>query len=63
MYVSICPSATILPVSISSFNNILLYDKKQEIAPTDKKTDFFYKGDQYDRKYDERADKNNYRTM
>ena len=42
---------------------ILLYDKKQEIAPTDKKTDFFYKGDQYDRKYDDRADKNNYRTM
>lgn len=42
---------------------ILLYDKKQEINPTDKKTDFFYKGDKYDRKYDDRADKNNYRTM
>lgn len=42
---------------------ILIYDKKQEINPTDTKTDFFYKGDQYDRKYDERADKNNYRTM
>ena len=42
---------------------ILIYDKKQEINPVDKKTDFFYKGNQYDRKYDERADKNNYRTM
>ncbi len=42
---------------------ILLYDKKQEINPVDKKTDFFYKGNQYDRKYDDRADKNNYRTM
>ena len=42
---------------------ILIYDKKQELHPVDKKTDFFYKGDQYDRKYDERADKNNYRTM
>lgn len=42
---------------------ILIYDKKQEINPTDKKTDFFYKGAQYDRKYDDRADKNNYRTM
>ena len=42
---------------------ILLYDKKQEINPTDKKTDFFYKTDTYDRKYDERADRNNYRTM
>ncbi len=42
---------------------ILIYDKKQEINPIDKKTDFFYKGNQYDRKYDDRADKNNYRTM
>ena len=42
---------------------ILIYDKKQELHPVDKKTDFFYKGDQYDRKYDERADKNNYRTL
>ena len=41
---------------------ILVYDKKQEIRPTDKKTDFFYKGEQYDRKYDDRADRNNYRT-
>lgn len=41
---------------------ILLYDKKQEIKPTDKKTDFFYNTDAYDRQYDERADKNNYRT-
>ena len=41
----------------------MIYDKKQEWRPTDKKTDFFYKGDQYDRKYDERADRNNYRTM
>ena len=42
---------------------ILLYDKKQEIKPVDKKTDFFYQNEAYDRKYDERADKNNYRTM
>ena len=31
--------------------------------PTDKKTDWFYKGEKYDRKMDERADKNNYRTL
>ena len=42
---------------------ILIYDKKQEIRPVDKKTDFFYKNEAYDRKYDDRADKNNYRTM
>ncbi len=28
-----------------------------------KKTDWFYKNEQFDRKLDERADKNNYRTM
>lgn len=42
---------------------ILIYDKKQELNPTDSKTDFFYKNEAYDRKYDDRADKNNYRTM
>ena len=42
---------------------ILLAAKKQELKPVDKKTDFFYKNEAYDRKYDERADKNNYRTL
>lgn len=42
---------------------ILLAAKKQELKPVDKKTDFFYQNEAYDRKYDERADKNNYRTM
>ena len=41
----------------------LLVDKGRKINPTDKKTDWFYKNEQYDRKYDERADKNNYRTL
>ena len=31
--------------------------------PTDKKTDWYYGNKEYDRKIDERADKNNYRTM
>ena len=42
---------------------IIAFAKEQEKRPVDKKTDFFYKTDAYDRKYDERADKNNYRTM
>ena len=42
---------------------IIAFAKEQEKRPVDKKTDFFYKTDRYDRKYDERADKNNYRTM
>lgn len=42
---------------------IIAFAKKQEKRPVNKKTDFFYKNESYDRKYDERADKNNYRTM
>jgi len=42
---------------------IIAFAKEQEKRPVDKKTDFFYKTDAYDRKYDERADKNNYRTL
>ena len=41
----------------------LLLDKNRKINPSDKKTDWFYKNKDYDRKLDERADKNNYRTM
>lgn len=42
---------------------IVMFAKQQEKHPVNKKTDFFYKNEEYDRKYDERADKNNYRTM
>lgn len=42
---------------------IIAFAKQQERKPVDKKTDFFYKNEAYDRKYDERADRNNYRTM
>lgn len=41
----------------------LLLDKNRMAHPVDKKTDWFYKNEQYDRKLDERADKNNYRTL
>lgn len=41
----------------------ILLDKTRMKNPTDKKTDWFYKNEQYDRKLDERADKNNYRTL
>lgn len=41
----------------------LLVDKSRKVNPIDKKTDWFYNNEQYDRKLDERADKNNYRTM
>ena len=41
----------------------LLADKNRKAHPKDKKTDWFYKNEQYDRKLDDRADKNNYRTL
>ena len=41
----------------------LLLDKNRKNNPKDKKTDWFYKNEEFDRKLDERADKNNYRTM
>lgn len=41
----------------------LLLDRGRKEHPVDKKTDWFYKNEQYDRKLDDRADKNNYRTM
>ena len=40
-----------------------LADKGRKAHPVDKKTDWFYKNEQFDRKMDERADKNNYRTL
>lgn len=49
-------------IPIATVFDILL-DKNRMAHPTDKKTDWFYKGEKYDRKLDERADKNNYRTM
>jgi len=41
----------------------LLLDKNKQKHGGDKKTDWYYGTDEYDRKLDDRADKNNYRTM
>ena len=41
----------------------MLFDKNRREHPVDKKTDWYYKNKDYDRKYDERADRNNYRTL
>lgn len=40
----------------------LLVDKNRTAHPVDKKTDWFYKNEEFDRKLDERADKNQYRN-
>ena len=41
----------------------IVMDKSRKLNPKDKKTDWFYNNSQYDRKLDERADKNQYRTL
>ena len=41
----------------------LLFDKNRKAHYKDGKTDWYYNNEQYDRKYDERADRNNYRTL
>ena len=41
----------------------LLLDKGRKANPHDKKTDWFYANEKFDRDMDERADKNNYRTL
>ena len=41
----------------------IFFDKSRKNNPKDKKTDWFYKNDKFDRQMDERADKNNYRTL
>ena len=41
----------------------LLLDKNRKANPVDQKTDWYYKNEDYDRKLDERADKNNYKTL
>lgn len=41
----------------------MLIEKNNMAHPVDKKTDWFYKNEEYDRKLDDRADKNNYRTL
>lgn len=50
----------ILPIAVL-FD--LLFDKGRKANPKDGKTDWFYNNKDYDRKMDERADKNNYRTL
>ena len=40
----------------------LLWDRERKENPKDKKTDWFYKNQKFDRKMDERADKNNYKN-
>lgn len=56
--------ASILAVLLSSFTLLdILFNKERINEGKSKKTDWYYKDSAYDRKLDDRADKNNYRTM
>ena len=48
-------------LSFAVFFNLLI-DKNRTNHPVDKKTDWFYKNEQYDRKLDKRVDQNEYRN-
>lgn len=51
-----------IAIPVAAFFDILL-DKNRKAHPIDKQTDWFYKNKDYDRKMDERADRNQYRTL
>ncbi len=65
------PATTFMNIFISFIGIILpiavlldmLVDRNRKNNPKDKKTDWFYKNEKFDRQLDERADKNNYRTL
>lgn len=61
-YTSMFFSLIGIGLALFAFFDILL-DKQRMAHPKDKKTDWFYKNEEYDRKLDERADKNNYRIL
>ncbi len=61
-YMSVLFEFFALVLAIAALFDVLL-DKNRKAHPTDSKTDWFYKNKDYDRKLDERADKNNYRTL
>lgn len=52
--------AMIIPIAVLID---MLADKNRKLHPKDKKTDWFYANDKFDRKMDDRADKNNYKTL
>ena len=68
---SILPATSFMNLFVSFIGVILpiavlldmLVDKGRKNHPKDKKTDWFYTNEQFDRKLDDRADKNNYRTL
>lgn len=61
-YMSMMIALIGIVIPIAAFFDVLL-DKNRKSHPVDKQTDWFYKNKEFDRKLDDRADKNQYRTL
>lgn len=61
-YMSLLIALIGIAIPLFAFFDVLL-DKNRKAHPVNKQTDWFYKNEQYDRKVDDRADRNQYRTM
>ena len=61
-YMSLFVAAIGVAIPVFAFFDVLL-DKGRKAHPVYKKTDWFYKNEQFDRKVDERADRNQYKTL
>ena len=61
-YINVLFSLVGVALPLFTFFDLLL-DKNRKNNPKDKKTDWFYNNKDFDRKLDDRADKNNYRTL
>ena len=62
MYMTLFVSLIGITIPILAVFDVLL-DKNRKANPVDKQTDWFYKNEEFDRKLDDRADKNNYRIL
>lgn len=61
-YLSMLIALVAIIIPIAAVFDVLL-DKNRKAHPVDKQTDWFYKNKEFDRKVDDRADKNQYRTL
>lgn len=61
-YMSLLIALIGIIIPLAAFFDVLL-DRNRKAHPVDKQTDWFYKNKDFDRKMDDRADKNQYRTM
>ena len=61
-YLSLLIAVVGVIIPLAAFFDVLL-DKNRKAHPVDKQTDWFYKNKDFDREVDERADRNQYRTM